>query len=159
MDNIEFRVILSYPGYEVSRCGVVRHKKRRRILKQWPVFGYLNVTVAQNRKQCKRRVHRLVAEVFLPNPENKPFINHIDGNKLNNALSNLEWCTNQENLTHALAAGIMNKAEQHRKAKDSVIEIRCLLASGLTQREVSDRLGVKQKTVGKIHRGESHGSV
>ena len=56
-------------------------------------------------------VHRLVAGAFIPNPMNKPFINHVDGNKLNNDISNLEWVTASENTQHAYESGLMNKKQ------------------------------------------------
>ena len=69
--------------------------------------GYLSVGI----KRKTHMVHRLVAQAFIPNPENKPFVNHIDGNKLNNDVTNLEWCTCAENNAHARATGL------HRQAK------------------------------------------
>ena len=63
--------------------------------------GYLHVTFTNNGKRYDYRVHRLIAMTFLDNPENKEQVNHIDGNKLNNYLSNLEWCTAEENIEHA----------------------------------------------------------
>ena len=63
--------------------------------------GYLHVTFTKDGKRYDYRVHRLIAMTFLDNPENKEQVNHIDGNKLNNYLSNLEWCTGEENIEHA----------------------------------------------------------
>lgn len=63
--------------------------------------GYIEYQITYNKKHRSEKAHRLVAEAFLPNPNNKPFINHIDGNKQNNCVENLEWCTNQENILHA----------------------------------------------------------
>lgn len=54
-------------------------------------------------------VHRLVAQAFIPNPENKPFVNHIDSNRSNNHISNLEWVTNRENFEHAVNFGSMER--------------------------------------------------
>jgi hypothetical protein len=63
--------------------------------------GYYQVSLTKNNKQNTYYLHRLLAEAFLPNPENKPQVNHIDGNKLNNSISNLEWVSIKENAIHA----------------------------------------------------------
>ena len=65
--------------------------------------GYLRVDLMRNGERKHMKVHRLVAETFIPNPHRKPQANHIDGNKQNNSISNLEWVTNDENRKHAIA--------------------------------------------------------
>ena len=67
---------------------------------------YHNIVLCKNGIQTQRTIHRLVAEAFIPNPLNKPQINHKDGNKVNNSSDNLEWCTNKENYYHALRTGL-----------------------------------------------------
>lgn len=73
--------------------------------------GYVLVTLLLNGKKTKRRVHRLVAQVFIPNPENKPQVNHLDFNKQNNAVSNLVWSTSKEDAEHKVAAGRQAKGK------------------------------------------------
>ena len=73
-------------------------------------------------KYC--RIHRLVAQAFIPNPENKPTVNHIDGNKMNNTVENLEWATQSENQLHAIRTGLVSQ-ESLRKA----VYARMLVAS------------------------------
>ncbi len=68
--------------------------------------GYKRVIVSKDGKTRKLSVHRLVAELFIPNPENKPQVNHKDGNKANNHVSNLEWTTASENTQHAFDTGL-----------------------------------------------------
>lgn len=100
-----------YPNnvsYEISDEGEVRKRTTGLILKSGKTRnGYLAVTLREDNGGCRRAyVHRLVAETYLPNPENKSDVNHKDGNKLNNHLDNLEWATRSENLKHAYDMGL-----------------------------------------------------
>ena len=96
--------------YEVSNLGRVRTWGKRKMLltltKQ--VSGYLYAMVQINGKQCNKRVHRLVAQHFIPNPKNLPEVNHKDGNKENNHVGNLEWCNGSQNMQHASRNGLLN---------------------------------------------------
>lgn len=88
-------------GYAVSSNGVVTDSAGK-VLKQYKENnGYLRVYIKQDGKRKKVSVHRLVAETYLANPENKPCVNHKDGNKENNCVENLEWCTHSENELHS----------------------------------------------------------
>lgn len=113
----EWRDIPGYAGiYQVSNRGGVRRSDTLspRQLKPWShPEGYLCVTLSQNGKRRKRLVHRLVAEAFNPNPEAKPQINHLNGNKRDNRAENLEWCDNRENALHS--AYILRNESQLRK--------------------------------------------
>lgn len=73
---------------------------------------YQCVCYSENGKQKNINVHRLIAEAFIPNPEHKPQVNHIDGNRSNNNVSNLEWCTPKENVDHAYRTGLMKQGVQ-----------------------------------------------
>lgn len=77
--------------------------------------GYLIVSLSKNGVIKNYRVHRLVAETFIPNPEHLPQINHKDGNKQNNYIGNLEWCTCKENIHHAWKNNLNYVSEKHRK--------------------------------------------
>lgn len=95
--------------YEVSNLGRVRTNGKRpgllTLTKQPKGYLYAMIQLS-NGKQKNCRVHRLVANYFLPNPDGLPCINHIDGNKENNHVSNLEWCTYQDNMQHAVRTGL-----------------------------------------------------
>ena len=101
-EDAEFNPIEEYPGYWCTEDGrIISTFKVGKVLKMYPNSkGYLQVTLGHYGSNCRKYVHRLVAESFLYNPGNKPQVNHIDGDKLNNHFSNLEWVTNQENSDH-----------------------------------------------------------
>lgn len=88
-----------YPGYEVSSIGRVRRVANQRVLKQSLSSGYRRITLGNPEKNCY--VHRLVANAFLDNPHAKREVNHKDGNRANNGVENLEWCTSSENSIHS----------------------------------------------------------
>lgn len=96
-----FVPVLGYENlYSVSNYGRVYSIKRHKCLKPCEHWrGYLRVGLIKEGQLSFKRIHRLVAEAFLPNPQNKPQVNHINEDKHDNRLSNLEWCTCQENIT------------------------------------------------------------
>ena len=100
--------VKDYEGlYQVSNTGKVRSLKRHIILKPSHNHkGYLHIILYKNAKSKVGIIHRLVAEAFIPNLENKPQVNHINGIKTDNNSDNLEWCTNAENQRHAFALGL-----------------------------------------------------
>lgn len=93
----EFRIIEDNTNYSVSNLGNVKNNDTGKILKQSISNGYAIIRLWKNGKGKNYRVHRLIALAFIPNPQNKPFIDHIDNNKTNNHIDNLRWCNNQEN--------------------------------------------------------------
>ena len=105
------------PGYEgryfASNFGRIKSRniqhKQDYILSQINGRGgYLIINIIENGKHVQHSVHQLVASAFIPNPENKPQVNHIDGDKKNNRVDNLEWVTAKENVAHAIRTGLAN---------------------------------------------------
>ena len=101
----------------------MRNKHGKPIAMQVSNVGYIRVELWCAGRGKKYQLHRLLAEAFIPNPENKPQVNHIDGDKRNNNLSNLEWCTQYENQIHAYKIGLQRGhkkptplSAQHKKA-------------------------------------------
>lgn len=95
--------------YAISNDGVINSHVGRfpKFLKKNPSKkGYLTVNLYHNKKRTCYTVHRLVAQAFILNPDNKPQVNHKDGIKTNNHYTNLEWCTAQENIIHSISLGL-----------------------------------------------------
>ena len=115
MSEVEtFVEIDGFERYEVSNLGRVRNIKSGRMLKpHLNRDGYLKHHLYWHDKQKHLFLHRIIAIAFIDNPEEKPCVNHIDENKLNNDLSNLEWCTERENLVHGTRT--KRAAEKHSK--------------------------------------------
>ena len=112
-------------SYQVSNLGRVKslgnksNHKKEIILKQCVIMGYKCVGLTKRTKMKIKKVHRLVANAFIPNTHNKPQVNHKDGNKLNNLVDNLEWCTAKENIIHAHKKGLTKalKGENNPRSK------------------------------------------
>lgn len=94
---MNWKIIEDFTDYKVNENGEVYSIKRNKILKQYEKKNYLGVYLYQDNKKKFRLVHRLVANAFIPNPNNLPQINHKDENSKNNNVENLEWCTQKYN--------------------------------------------------------------
>jgi hypothetical protein len=167
----EWRSIPEFSGYDVSSLGRVRSTdrfsgKRRGLVKGKELVqtpnkrGYPEVRLFKNSKSTAKVVHRLVAKAFIPNDENKLQVNHIDGNKLNNKTSNLEWMNNSENQKHAYSLGLQpNRAGEGNGRSvltdEKVTTIKELYNSGKTAKEVSEILEVSLYTVRAIIAGKT----
>ena len=103
--NFKLFPIKRFPEYYISKLGEVYSRKYNRSFRKLkPKIhnrGYLVINLWLNRKQHTVSIHRLVAESFIPNPTNKPQVNHKNGDKTDNRVENLEWCSQSENMLHS----------------------------------------------------------
>lgn len=149
--NVElWNPIIGYEGfYEVSNLGRVR--RNNQILKGQIDYGYKCIWLCANKKRKKYKVHRLVAQAFIPNPNNYPCVNHKDENKLNNCVENLEWCTHKYNTNYGSCI-------KRRNAKHFKPIIR-VAKNGTQERyesvlEASKSLNIDRSSISAVARGE-----
>lgn len=167
METEIWKPLKDYEGlYEISNMGRVRSLVKKGNTKQQikktgidVSTGYTNIQLTKNNKPLTKRVHRLVAEAFVPNPNNKPVVNHIDGNKRNNLASNLEWMTYSENTLHSFKNGLQKKIFGDKnyitKIKDQdVLKIRELISQGKTNKEIAKVYGVNPSQISRIKTGQ-----
>lgn len=163
--------MVGYEGlYEVSDLGRVKslgrtiqiHREnyttrvwKEKILKPKISSKYHRVWLCTGSNKRIYGIHRLVAEAFIPNPENKPQVNHIDGNPANNLLSNLEWVTQSENTRHAVSIGRKlglrgEKCPTSKVTDIQRLEILALYECGLRQTYIGNCYGISQGAVSYI---------
>ena len=156
--------VVGYEGfYKVSNIGRIRSFVRGGrlgcVLKQCTHRqGYKEVRLTINKKGKMFLVHRLVADAFIPNPDNKETVNHKDGDKANNRVENLEWATINENIAHAFRTGLREFPEARRQelyngrklSKQDVIDIREEFSNGSTQKELAEKYCVSTVHICKI---------
>ena len=107
------KIINDFTDYEVSEDGKIfslKNNLRKELKHQMSNAGYFFIGLCKNGKVKNKFIHRLVAQAFIENPLNKEQVNHIDGNKLNNHFSNLEWVTPSENIIHAQNSGLLKRS-------------------------------------------------
>ena len=149
------------PGYEglykVSRVGDITSYKRKQpiVMKTFiSPTGYLHLELKKDNVKKNYRVHRLVTQTYIDNPENKPQVNHIDGNKLNNSIENLEWCTSSENNKHAYKSGLKcqngEKNHQSKLLSRDIRNIRDMRNNGHTHQYIANKFNIARQTVGDI---------
>lgn len=157
-----WKPIIEADGYEVSNLGRVRSLKRKsaHIMNQLFFHGwsYLSVMLitGSGSKRDYFAVHRLVAKAFIPNPDNKPVVNHINGIKTDNRVENLEWCTQSENMCHAVRIGVIKTGEDSPASKltnEQVVYIRDN-PDNLTAVELGKKFGVVPDTIYLVQTGK-----
>lgn len=112
-----FKPIPNYEEYSISNYGTILGRSGNELIPNLNDIGYLYIRLCNDGITTKHRIHRLVAFAFLSNPDNLPEINHIDGNKTNNHVSNLEWCTRKQNVEHATKVLDNMKWTEQRRIK------------------------------------------
>ena len=143
--------------YEITRDGhVINIHTGKEVKPQINGTGYYRVAIGKKLKF----VHRLVAQKYIPNPENLPQVNHKDGNRLNNCVDNLEWVSNRDNSLHALRNGWMRIEENHQFAKltrESVAYIKA--HPEMSRNELAEMFNISPHTISDIRKGRTWKTV
>ena len=146
----EWRDIPGYESfYQVSNLGNVRSIRFNKVrnMKSWDSHGYRAVELCINNNRYIVGVHQLVALAFIPNPENKPEVNHKDRNRSNNNVENLEWVTQSENIAHAYRNGVKPRPTyQNQPLQKEILDI-IENKKYFSIREASRKTGHKRDTI------------
>ena len=153
--------IKPFHQYYVSSCGKVFGCTGNEMKQETTNRGYKRISLSINGKHERWSIHRLVALLFIPNPEQKLEVNHIDGNKENNDVSNLEWCSRSENEKHAHLNGLKPNMVKGKFGKDHIASrpFVCVETGKIynCQRELAEELGDGMEGVSHITRACKYG--
>ena len=160
------RIVEEFDNYRITEDGRVFNSYGKELSQQLSNSGYKQVTLRDaSGAGHSRFIHRLLAVAFIPNPEHKPCVNHKDGNRLNNDLDNLEWCTHKENSRHAFNTGLATphgcNGESHGRHKltdENVAYIMRTYVKGSREfgsSALARQLGVSTTTVYKVVHGKA----
>lgn len=143
----EWKKTEDYPKYSVSNLGRVRNDKTGKIRILDYNRGYLQIHLSKNKKMDSVKIHRLVAITFIPNPENKPVVNHINNIRDDNRVENLEWVNQKENLEHTFKQGRVPNGVKHYNAKLNMEQVKEIRESNLNQRELSEIYNISKTAI------------
>ena len=160
----EWKKVLGYEGlYVVSNFGRIIGLSMGRFNNPYKIkLGYLGIHLCKKGKSKNFLMHRLIAQAFIPNPFNKPHINHINGVKTDNSIKNLEWCTASENERHSRDFGLNpNIGQTHHQAKlkeEDIYKIRSLYKQGELLKNIACLFGITKTHACKIgkHKAWTH---
>lgn len=157
-----FKVIEGHPDYEISNLGRIKSKRRKKHIIMSLVLdpeGYQRIRMMEFNTQYTRKVHRLVAQAFLPNLSNLAEVNHINGVKTDNRVENLEWCDKSHNMQHALRIGlkVMKGGKDACNVKLTEELVGDIRATAFTKsnRQWARELGLDKKTISNVRRFKS----
>jgi hypothetical protein len=156
-----WKPVAGYEAYRVSTLGRVRGQDGKLFSAKQGKNGYCAVSFRKNGKNKTSLVHRVVAQTFLPNPESKPYVNHLNGKKSDNRLENLAWATSSENALHAHSEGLIkvHKGAAHPNARwgrGEVALMRFLHMEGLTSQHISELFRFTPHGVRRIVNGHRY---
>lgn len=153
------------PGYETfykaSDLGRIKSSMphngtNERILSQTiATKGYLGCGLYKNKKRTSFQVHRIIAETFIPNPDNLPEVNHKKGNKKDNRVWKLEWNTRDENIKHAVTNSLMQQGERHHKSKLKEWQVLEIRASKFNTKKLAEIYNMSKNSIWQIRRKET----
>lgn len=151
--------VLGFPGYWVNRKGEVLGKRGKKLKLGTSSKGYPQITFETRQVHRCIKIHRLVAQYFVynDNPELKNQVNHIDGNKTNNNVNNLEWCTNQENNIHKMENGlnVTLYGENSGRSKLTNKQVIDIYISKEPYKKLIEKYNVSKSTISSIKCGRN----
>lgn len=155
---MESKIIEGYPNYRIYKDGRVWSNNRNKFLSLDNSRGYSCVALCKKGKVKYILVHRLVAEAFINNPQNKKQVNHINGIKSDNRVENLEWCTPSENIKHAFKLGLRKPIKgsnvgTSKLTEKQVSEIKMGLEKGFKQKDLARLYCVSIEAISSINTG------
>lgn len=153
----EFRDIKGFESYQVSNLGRIYSKKRRACLKVKRLAGrgYYQVRLSKNGKYYYKNLHRLIAETFIPNPNNYRTVNHINGNKLDNRISNLEWVDDCRQQHEACLLGL-KPTTKHILTEGEIIKVYEMYSKGTPVKEIAEVYNTRIQQICKLVKGQRH---
>lgn len=149
-----WKTIKNYPNYLISDNGEVFNQRTKQMMKQHKdKDGYLVLNLSHNGIKKAHKVHRLVAQTYIPNPSNLDTVNHINHNKEDNTVDNLEWLSNKDNATEGANSYTRHKGEKATAAKlsmEQAKDIRAQASLGISRKELASIYGVTTATIGNV---------